>query len=57
MELNLSAFFAAIRINVFNFNDLWDIFHNVYELVNFINLNAVNYLLLEKLEKSRVDLF
>jgi hypothetical protein len=50
MEFNLSWSFTAIRVDIFNSNCLWNKFDDLYNSVKLVNLNDINYLLLEELD-------
>jgi hypothetical protein len=42
MEFNSSRFFTAISIDIFNFNNLWNVLNNFNKSINLVNLNDVN---------------
>ncbi len=49
MEFDFPSFLATVSIHIFYFYHLRDIFHNVHQSIDLVDLNTINYLLLEKL--------
>lgn len=56
VELNPPGFLTAVGVDVFNFDNLWNIFDDFDESVNLVDLNDIDELLLEELGQSHIHL-
>lgn len=54
VELNFSGLFAGVSVNVFDFNDLWDVLDDFNEPIDLINFNNIDELLLEEFHEFSV---
>ena len=57
MELNFSAFLAAVGIYIVYFHNRRFIFYNRHQLIKFINLNTIQNLLCTELSQVSADFF
>lgn len=56
MELNFSGFFTWVGIDIFYFNDLWNILNDLDQSINLIDFNNIDKLLLEELHQFSIHL-